>query len=228
MEFNSKHPLQGKIVQKIERPSKSAIDALSLCSSAFVLDRLGKFGAMSHIHPLSTGMKLCGAAVTALGPDQAVRKMAIDLAVKGDVLVVAAGGSPDYACFGEDTARRMMGRGIVGIVIDGATRDALALRKLGFATFVKGVTPKNCHYPISAEYGAVNVPVVCAGLLVNPGDIIFGDDDGVIVVPREWAENFAARTLNELRDEAADRARKDFTAPCNVSDELKARGYRFE
>jgi 4-hydroxy-4-methyl-2-oxoglutarate aldolase len=100
--------------------------------------------------------------------------MAIDLALPGDVLVVAAGGVTDYACFGDGTAQRMMLKGMAGAVVDGSTRDARFLRQLAFPTFVRGVTPRNYHYPVSAEYGAVNVSVVCGGVLVEPGDVILG------------------------------------------------------
>lgn len=102
-----RHSIQGKIVRKIQRPSKEIIEAFKACYTAFASDYLGKFSVLNHhIQPLSSGMRICGPAVTSLGPDLTVRRMAIDLAEPGDVLVVAAGGVVDYACFGDGTARK--------------------------------------------------------------------------------------------------------------------------
>src|SRR5437773_1331354 len=114
----------GVIREHFQRPSKDVVDALAQCYTGFVLDRLGKVGAMRHISPLSPGMRVCGPATTCQGPDLTLRRMAIDLAMAGDVLVVAAGGNQAIACFGDGTARRMLLKGLQSAVIDGATRDA--------------------------------------------------------------------------------------------------------
>ena len=194
-----RHPSQGRIVREIQRPGSDILATLSESYTGFVLDLLGKRGAMStELLPLDRGMKVCGPAVTSLGPDLSVRRMAIDLARPGDVLVVAAGGATDYSCFGDGTARRMLLKGIAGVVVDGSTRDAAGIRRLGFPTFVKGVTPSNYDYPVSAEFGSVNVPVVCAGVHVHPGDVILGDDDGVVVIPRQAAKGLTEKILEEL------------------------------
>lgn len=223
-----KHPIQGKIVRQIQRPPSDAIEVLRHAYTAFVLDFLGKYSVMRQVAPLSPGMKVCGPAITSLNPDLTVRRMAIDLAQPGDVLVVAANGVRDYACFGDGTAQRMMCRGLAGAVIDGATRDAGGIRKLGFPTFVLGCTPRNYHYPVSPEYGAVNVPVVCGGVLVNPGDIIFGDDDGVIVIPREDARRVRDLVAEHLPQERVAReSMHQGDLMFHVEDELKRRGYEF-
>lgn len=225
---DSIHPLQRMIRRQIQRPSPEAVGVFSRCYTGFVLDRIGKFGAMApELLPLSHGMKLCGPAVTVMGPDRAVRRMAIDLAHPNDVVVVAAGGAIDRALFGDNSARNMQLKGLGGIVIDGATRDASAIRSMGFPTFVKSVTPRNYHYPQEAGHGAVNVPVVCAGMLVNPGDLIIGDDDGVIVVPRDHAEQISGQILPELeREEKAQEIATEFQ-PYDVEEELRQRGYSF-
>lgn len=224
-----KHPQQGRIVRAIERPSAAHIQFLAQAYSAFVLDRLGKYGAAHpDLKPLSSGMKVCGPATTVLGADLSVRRMAINLAQPGDVLVVAAGGGVDHACFGDGTAKRMKLKGIVGAVIDGATRDAAALREMGYPTFVRGVRPDNYHYPTAAEFGAINVPVVCAGVLVNPGDLIIGDDDGVVAVPRELVQSLVEIVSVELKEEKALRQRMTQFEPFDVEAELLARGYHYE
>jgi 4-hydroxy-4-methyl-2-oxoglutarate aldolase len=192
------------------------------------LDHLGKHGAMHvDIAPLSPGMRICGPATTSLGPDLTVRRMAIDLAAPHDVLVVAAGDVRDYACFGDGTARRMQLKGLVGAVIDGCVRDAAGLRRLRFPTFARGVTPRNYHYPASGQHGAVNVPVVCGGVLVCPGDVIVGDDDGVVVVPRAEADRLAREVHQHLLEERSERNSWVTYPPYEVKEDLIALGYTF-
>jgi regulator of RNase E activity RraA len=135
--------------------------------------------------------------------------MAVDLAQGGDVIVVAAGGIVERALCGDMSATRFQAKGIAGVVIDGATRDVRGTRELRFPIFARGVTPRSNHYPQELDHGAVNVPVVCGGVLVRPGDIIIGDDDGVVVVPLEMAEEIAqaaARPLPGAREHKARRA----------------------
>lgn len=229
MNTNKKHPYQGVILRRIERASTEAVQALAKTYSGFILDRMGKHGVMHHsIKPLENSMRVCGPAVTALGPDLSVRRMAIDLSQPGDVLVVAAGGTVDYACFGDGTALKMQMKGLAGIVIDGATRDSGRVAALNFPTFVKGATPRNYHYPVDTDHGAVNVPVVCGGVLVNPGDVIFGDADGVVVVPRQLAESLSTSIVKELEEEAAMRREMTQYRPFALEEELRTRGYRFE
>ncbi|WP_242218883.1 RraA family protein [Bacillus cereus group sp. BfR-BA-01380] len=223
-----KHEMQGVVVRDIERPSSEVINRLKEFYTGIILDHLGKYGAMiTDIKPLSNGMKICGPAITSYGPDLSVRRMAIDLAKPGDVLVVAAHGIEDYACFGDGTAKRMQVKGMEGAIIDGSTRDSAGIRELNFPTFVRNVTPKNYHYPVSAEYGSVNIPVVCGGVIVNPGDIIFGDDDGVIVIPRDISIDLINSIENSLAEER--RIRNSWTSyePFSVETELRQRGYKF-
>lgn len=223
-----RHPGQGKVVRKIERPDKESIAILNKAYSALVLDHLGKHSALRGIGPLSPGMRLCGPAVTSLGPDLTVRRMAIDLAQPGDVLVVAAGGNDRIACFGDGTARRMALKDMAGVVIDGATRDAGGIRAIGFPTFCRGTTPRNFHYPEEPEYGGVNVPIVCAGVVIHPGDLVFGDDDGVIVVPRQAVATLAPVVLQALHDETHFRDSMTTYESFDVAEEMERRGYVFE
>lgn len=167
------HPNQGVIRCKIDRPEVNSIKALIGIPSAVVSDCLGKMGVMhSSIKPLAPGMTICGSAITCLNPDYLLRKMAMDLSAKGDVLVIAAGGNIDHACFGDRTAKKLMLKGLSGVVIDGSTRDSSGIRKLGFPVFIKGITPRNYHYPYEPRHGGVNVDVICGGVLVSPGDLI--------------------------------------------------------
>ena len=224
----ARHDHQGVINCKITRPDPESIAKIAETYSAFVLDRMGKYGACSpRIKPLSSGMRLCGPAVTQLGADLSVRRMAIDLAQEGDVLVVAAGGLDDYSCFGDGTALRMSRKNMAGAVIDGCVRDSGFLREMNFPTFCRGVTPRNYHYPLAAEYGGVNVPVSVGGVTVHPGDLIFGDDDGVVVVPLDMVDRIAKIVSADILDERELRAGMTSFVPFGVEDELRARGYTF-
>lgn len=224
------HNAQRRVVTKIKRPSRELIETYSGFYSALVLDHLGKLGGIDPaIKPVWPGAFLCGPALTCLGPDWRMRAMAADLAEPGDVIVVAAGGIAERACFGDMTATRFQAKGIAGVVIDGATRDVRGIRELRFPTFARAVTPRSNHYPQELDHGAVNVPVVCGGALVRPGDIIIGDDDGVVVVPLEMAEEVAQAAALYLERENAKRAKlREAYLPFGAAEELRDRGYRFD
>ena len=219
---------QGRVIRRISRPDRAVVEKLGAAYTGFILDHLGKSSYMRGLYPLYQGAVICGPAVTSLGPDLTVRRMAIDLSEPGDVLVVAAGGDGETACFGDGTARRMALKGMAGAVIDGATRDARFLRNMKFPTFCRGVTPKNYHYPSAPHHGGVNVPVICGNALVQPGDVIFGDDDGVVVIPRDAAIDLADTvTRNLLLERKARDAMRSYES-YNVERELLDRGYTVE
>jgi 4-hydroxy-4-methyl-2-oxoglutarate aldolase len=222
-------PHQGRILRSFKRPDSRVVEIFQTFYSGLVLDHLGKFGAMPYdLQPLAPGMKVCGPATTTLGPDLSLRRAAIDLAQPGDVLVVAAGGIREYACFGDGTGKRMQVKGMAGAVIDGAVRDAAGLRALNFPTFCRGVTPRNYFYPIEQHYGAVNVPVTVGGQVVEPGDLMFGDDDGVVVIPQDQAAELAPVIAKQLAIEREERAAWGEYPAYDVWAELEQRGYRLE
>lgn len=114
-----------------------------------------------------------------------MRRAAIDLAQPGDVVVVAAGGGKERSCFGGVTAAHMQTRGIAGVLVDGMVRDLAELRRIAFPTVTRGTTPLNFDYPAGREDGAVNVPVDIDGVRITPGDVVVGDEDGTVIVPRD-------------------------------------------
>ena len=178
--------------------------------------------------PVWAGASLCGPAITCLGADWRIRSAAADLAEPGDVIVVAAGGVTEVACFGDMTATGWQAKGIEGVVIDGACRDVAGLRALGFPAFARHVTPRNYHYPAGVEHGAVNVPVVCAGVLVEPGDIVIGDDDGVVLLPRRIAQEIVTAAATFLESERVFRAMlSEHYVPFGAAKQLEEQGYRF-
>jgi regulator of RNase E activity RraA len=159
---------------------------------AKVADSMAGGGLMRHqIKPIAAGTKLLGTAVTVMArPGDVLYVMhAADVAQPGDVIVVDGGGCADLAMIGDGISYYMQRhRGIAGIVIDGGVRDVKGIRELGFPTFACGFSAR-IH---GAEGpGAINVPISCGGVVVSPGDVILGDDDGVVVVPREHAESVA-------------------------------------
>lgn len=225
----TRHDHQGVIVTSIERPPPELVASYRNLYTALVLDHLGKHGCMTpDVKPVWSGASLCGPAITCLGADWRIRSMAADLAEPGDVIVVAAGGVTECACFGDMTATLWRTKGIEGVVVDGASRDVAGLRALGFPVFARAVTPRNFHYPAGLDHGAVNVPVVCGGALVEPGDIVIGDDDGVVVVPKRIAEEIAAAATAFLEQENAGRAMfKEKYVSFGAAQQLEERGYRF-
>jgi 4-hydroxy-4-methyl-2-oxoglutarate aldolase len=219
------HPHQMLVYKSIPRPERKHIEAIANTYTGFVVDRVGKHGVLdSDIKPLRADTKMCGPAITVLGPDLAVRRAAADIAEPGDVLVIAAR-QASFACFGDGTARKMRLAGVHGVVIDGFTRDARRIAALNFHCFCRGSTLSNFDYPVFGRYGAINVPVSCGNTIVNPGDIIFGDADGVLVIPRRFvpdlATNLAADFLAETRERLSLKPGYSF----NELDTLRDRGY---
>lgn len=222
------HDHHGVIVTSIERPEAELVASCRALYTGLLLDHLGKQGCMApDMKPVWSGATLCGPAVTVLGADWRIRSAAADLAEPGDVIVVAAGGVTDVACFGDMTATGWQAKGIEGVVVDGAARDVAGLRVLGFPAFARAITPRNYHYPAGVEHGAVNVPVVCAGTLVEPGDIVVGDDDGVVVVPRRIAPGIVTAAMAFIENEKGFRAMlAEQYVSFGAIEQLKEHGYR--
>jgi 4-hydroxy-4-methyl-2-oxoglutarate aldolase len=225
----TKHDQQGLIVTSIERPAPELIARCRALYTGLVLDHLGKHGCMtSDVKPVWSGASMCGPAITVLGADWRLRSAAADLAEPGDVIVLAAGGVAEVACFGDMTATGWKAKGIEGVVIDGAARDVAGLRALAFPTFARAVTPRNYHYPAGVEHGAINVPVICAGVLVEPGDIVVGDDDGVVVLPKRIASEIATAATAFLEREKGFRAMlSEEYVSFGAGEQLEEHGYRF-
>jgi 4-hydroxy-4-methyl-2-oxoglutarate aldolase len=188
-----RHPGLGEIRKDFTRPPKELTTRFARLPTANVSDAMAKAGVMHpDVKPLWPGLRTCGPAFTCSAIDLTVKKFALSLVQPGDVFVLAAGGVRDYACFGELSSNIMRWRGAAGVVVDGAVRDAAGIREAGMPVFARTVTPRNYHYPFGLEHGAVNLPVVCGGIAIEPGDIVVADDDGVVVVPRAIAADVAA------------------------------------
>lgn len=158
-----------------------------------------------EIKPVEDTMKVVGVAYTVSCPerDSSALYYALQKAPKSSVIVVSRGGDDTFACCGEFLAMMAMHRGMAGIVIDGPATDKLALKTMGFPVFCSGFSPVTSN--VSGTSGETDIPLVCGGAVVEPGDIILGDADGVIIVPRDYepvlvdAEEKAAQEAERRR-----------------------------
>jgi 4-hydroxy-4-methyl-2-oxoglutarate aldolase len=176
-------------------------------------DCMGRFGAMSgDIRPLYDSIRFAGSAVTArtLASDLAAVFKAIDVCQPGDVVVVDSHASKDTAFWGENMTISAQNRGVAGAVIDAACRDVVEIKRLQFPLFSRGIVP---NVAAIAGYGEVNVRIQCGGQAVSPGDIIVADENGVVVVPRDSAEDIlgCARKLLETEHVLQERLRSGKT-----------------
>jgi 4-hydroxy-4-methyl-2-oxoglutarate aldolase len=193
------------VVRNIHRADADVVKRLGALGVATVHEAYGRSGLMKpYLRPVWAGGEAAGTAVTVLAHpgDNWMIHVAVEQCRPGDVLVVGCTSDNTDGMFGDLLATSLKARGVAGLVIDAGCRDVKSLREMGFPVWSKAISAKGT---VKAALGAVNVPVVCAGVNVEPGDAVIADDDGVVVVRRKDAAEVVAKGEKRQADEEGKR-----------------------
>jgi 4-hydroxy-4-methyl-2-oxoglutarate aldolase len=193
------------VVRNIDRADANVVKRLGALGASTVHEAYGRAGLMKpYLRPVWVGGEAAGSAVTVLvhPGDNWMIHVAVEQCRPGDILVVGCSADNTDGMFGDLLATSLKARSVVGLVIDAGVRDVKSLREMGFPVWSKAISAKGT---VKATLGAVNIPVVCAGINVEPGDAVIADDDGVVVVRRKDAADVAAKGEKRQADEEGKR-----------------------
>jgi 4-hydroxy-4-methyl-2-oxoglutarate aldolase len=193
------------VVRNIKRADAAVVKRLGALGASTVHEAYGRAGLMKpYMRPAWPGGEAAGTAVTVLAQpgDNWMIHVAVEQCQPGDILVVGCSADNTDGMFGDLLATSLMARGVKGLVIDAGCRDVKSLREMGFPVWSKAISAKGT---VKATLGAVNVPVVCAGINVEPGDVVVADDDGVVVIRKRDAADVAVKAEKRHADEEGKR-----------------------
>lgn len=221
----------GYVIKRgFERPPPELVAQFSAYTTANLSDVMGKLNTLDYrIKPIGQPRRLLGVALTVKTRpgDNLLPLKAIELALPGDVIVIAGEGDTHYSVWGGIMSLMAVRQGVAGVVTDGLVRDAEQIQRAGLAVFSAGLTPVG---PSKDGRGQINLPVSCGGVVVAPGDIVRGDEDGVVIVPRHEAEAVLARARERILLEKSwiERIGRGELILIDSDEQFVARGCRIE